>query len=536
MDFQTDNIEEKVKQLKLENKVKITNSNHNDNKDQFNNNATETLLGKYSFTFSLTPIDPPPFQPISLLYTEEVIWTRLQIKEFLFKFGDILNIETRLLTGLQNIQGGWRVRGLCTTLVWEALRILSDYHNTKNMDVATTGHHQTNMISDSVKQMARKIINDWATDFGLSRSLIPNKQERIERTGEMLIKKGMNGQRWQDVAELLAMADHHHLPIPTSTNTLRKQQQIENNKMDLDNDEEEGSLEKDHAMDDVDMDIDQEIIKFRKKERTPLSTADELYMIQLLLDTLLFDNKLRSQLFDNTKSLKQLDEELKTYRKSFEAEEQYYKSQQNQLSESVDQFTSLGQKEKAAVKKKELDNVIEQLKQCRMDMEKKELETMIQKNQLDKRSHHLMTPWDGNDYWLFHDILSHHHIEGTTMTIMDNTQQQHHQQQQQQDGFYWAYGIIVIGKDPSSLSTSNESTTATSKDESDQGRAWWHISSIPHLQKLDKWLAYCTNVHRDEDYMATLESDIKAFRSYIVQHIHYLKLLESVIYGQGYFN
>ncbi|CAO3663174.1 unnamed protein product [Rhizopus stolonifer] len=80
------------------------------------------------------PMMPPPkLSPISLI-TANKIWTRLAIREFLFRFGHLYQLDTTTLIPLQNVQGDWRMKRLGATLVWKCLVLLT----TRSFDEQST--------------------------------------------------------------------------------------------------------------------------------------------------------------------------------------------------------------------------------------------------------------------------------------------------------------------------------------------------------------------------------------------------------------
>ncbi|KAI8086387.1 uncharacterized protein BX664DRAFT_315581 [Halteromyces radiatus] len=465
----------------------------------------QLLFGKLTI-----PLMPPYFKRISLACSEEEIWIRLQIREFLYRFGDICQWDARTVASLQNVQGDWRIRRLSGLLVWRALLIIGERRRNTGQEGNGNHHNNNSLINQDVQCMARQLTNRWATEFGLKRTFILNNKERMERAGEMLSRKGMNCHRWQDVAELLALTGCKNLPIPTLNAMEEDQDENMDTAMDTSSDNED-----DDDDDDDEIDIKDEIKKYRAKGTSPLSTKEELHMIQLLLDILLLDGTIRQQMTDTTKEIKSLEDDLKNFRKTFQLNDAQQTSYANQLLERMEQFRALGNQEMYNTLQQELDDLRTSMQLNQKEMDKKELMVMTSRMRSDKRLQRLMTPWDKNEYWLFHDLLTvQQHLDGH---MVDHSSTEP----------FWAHGVIIIGKDPN-LETG------------EQGRiGWWYISGIKAIQKLSKWLGDSLSNQKQQDVnkdiMETVDGDVKSFRLQLSQRIDYLRLLERVVYGNGYF-
>ncbi|KAI8339437.1 hypothetical protein BC941DRAFT_420479 [Chlamydoabsidia padenii] len=437
-------------------------------------------------------IQPPEFSSISLVYPEEEIWTRLQIREFIYQFGDICQLEPRVIQSLQNIQGDWRIRRLSAILVWQALVIIG------NFSMGNNNNSNNSSIDSDIQRSARQIANNWATDFELTRTAIPNTKERLERTGELLSKKGVTCDKWQDVAELLAKADFKDLPIPTSNLVDSLDVSMEDQLEASSSSSSSSSMDFENEYDTVDY----QIKKFRALKRSPLSTQEELHMVEMLLDLVLLDGRVRQQIMEATKHTKAT--------KDFKIAFNLQRHQLN-LNRQMDTYIHGAQ-----------DTSKETCLEV-TSLERNVLEAMVATMRSDKRLHRLITPWNGNEYWLFHDLLSpqqHIDIKAT---------EQHYQEP------YWAHGVIMIGKCP----TRNDETGETTNVDQQQ-RGWWYLYGTNAMRKLDSWLATCLHTEKskgtiEKNILDTASDDIKLFRAHLAQHIEYLGLLESVIYGHGHF-
>ncbi|ORZ15846.1 hypothetical protein BCR42DRAFT_416019 [Absidia repens] len=480
---------------------------------------------RLQYGLAVRSISPPPFSHIPLAYSEEETWLRLQIREFLYQFGDTCQIEPRIIMGLQNVQADWRIRRLSGVLVWQTLKVIGVTSN--NGQEGNTGNN--NLISDQIRRLARDIINSWATDFGLTRTAIPNTNERLGRAGEIMTAKGMNCSRWQDVAELLAKANYKNLPIPTTTSTTEPVD-VQTGDNDDDGDHSGSDGESDDGEEAMDTsseyeDSDHEVEKFRELRRSPLSTEQELRLVQMVLDLLLMHGKIRQDMMDTVavKDLRAADEELRNATRLFEAEDLRRKSNRSQLKMRIDQFRALGDKDMCQALENELKDLCQSIESHRAQMDRTLLDALAAQLRFSKkRLQRLITPWDGNEYWLFHDLL---------------TPQQHYDGNRAEKNCkerWWAHGVVLIGRCPT-LEDEQEQ-----EQEQEQKRRWWHLDGIDNIQKLDKWLANTvTNKKQkgmDWALWDTAAKDIDAFRTLLAQRIDYLRLLERNIYGDDFFS
>ncbi|RCH87887.1 hypothetical protein CU098_008995 [Rhizopus stolonifer] len=131
---------------------------------------------------------PPKVSPISLIYSEQEIWTRLAIREFLFRFGHLYQLDTTTLTPLQNVQGDWRMKRLGATLVWKCLVLL------------TTGSFDEQ--STELYHAAKGMIRQWIEEHDLP-AIYNDTKDQEEALLKILQLEGMSAKRWKDVAGLI---------------------------------------------------------------------------------------------------------------------------------------------------------------------------------------------------------------------------------------------------------------------------------------------------------------------------------------------
>ncbi|SAL97395.1 hypothetical protein [Absidia glauca] len=503
-------IEEKVDRLKLD---ELTSSMH------------------YRLPETMSHIIPPRFTRITLLYPEDEIWTRLQIREFLYHFGSVCQLEPRLITSLHNVQDNWRIRRLSAAILWQALIMIGDYakgnkktassttsngttgnNNTStsssnnNTNNISSNYNTTSQIKSSVQTQARRTVNAWGSELGVTKqsATAPTKAQ-LDRIGELLAMKGMTAHRWQDVAELLAMADFRNLPVPTFTSTTET-----DSDEDTDEDEEmDGSDDSEDS--DSDDDIDLEIKKFRALGRSPLTAKEELMMVRMLLDLLLLDGQLRRHMSETAKDARMLEDELRQVKKATEAETIRYHSTRHQLEGRIEQLVRFGGDASSLHQDLEDLNTTYQQRQAELYEQAMHLSSSLSRSS-NRRPHYLVTPWDGNEYWLFNDLFTpQQHKDGTAMADT-----------------YWGHGVIAIGRSPE-----QQQEKETTK------RKWWHISGISNIQTFDKWLTSHYYMYQQEGALdttawASLETQIIEFRNHLVHRMDYLWLLEQTVDNADY--
>ncbi|KAI7896651.1 uncharacterized protein EV154DRAFT_491728 [Mucor mucedo] len=417
-------------------------------------------------------IEPPELTPIPLLYSEEEIWIRLQIREFIFRFGDVYGFENRLFTSLQNVQGDWRIKKLGAYTVWQCLTILYNSSLYEN--------------EESIPQLAKNILNSWITDKRLD-NLYCDKEEKHAALLQILNTEGMTGRRWQDMAELLALAQVKDIPIPTTSDLKKK----DADRMDTDDDEEEEENDE----------VSTKIARYQKcTNRSLVSVADELKMINMLLELLLYDIQIRQSLIAAgqkamSKELRDEESEFKKYQKEWTQENNKHLLNRTTLSMRVNQLKSTKGKDKEFDEAQmSLDALETLIRDENQNLSKKKLELIIHTHKAEKRKRCLGHDMLGNEYWAFSDTLDH----------------LNHATDYRNSEPYWAYGIIIIGP-------------GFKKDK----EQWWFIKGKSDMKLLKDWI---TNESKK-----LANDDLKRIAAGINDRINYLVSLETVVYGEGFF-
>ncbi|KAI8968361.1 hypothetical protein BDF20DRAFT_916899 [Mycotypha africana] len=509
---------------------------------------------------SIQPIKPPELKPIVLLYTQEELWVRLQIREFLFRFGDLYKVDYRILANLQNAQGDWKIKRLGAYIVWLFLTTLSST-SSSHYDVPqnsfSSGHPSTQNTAAAaaaaatgeeaitLPQKARKILKDWITEKKLSKYYV-DAVSRQQALLEILYLEGMSGKRWQDIAELLALADMSDVPIPTTRQIAKLKQtmdfQLQNDAMDIDDGHEQANQQEDS--DEKIKHVERCIERYRTSGRNTslLSPETELKLICMLLELLLLDSHVRSSLTmttttattktssssthskrnqqqqqQQTATLKDLALEFKKYTKEHSVEEMKNKHRRNTLNNRIQQLKMIrGKAEEVKAAQAELDALETLMRDERMTLESKKIEMHVHQAKTRKRLEPAGRDHLGNEYWIFSDIVDHLHQTGDYRNSEP----------------YWAYGVVIIGpgflteetgkqQDPSPRQADNEENNKHTQ-------AWWYLKGREDLTLLIHYLKQ-QSLENGNDSLAETVTKIN-------QRLDYLASLECAVYGDGFFS
>ncbi|KAI8370572.1 uncharacterized protein BYT42DRAFT_623478 [Radiomyces spectabilis] len=373
---------------------------------------------------------------ITLLYEEEEVWCRIHLREWMFRFGDIIEMEPRIIASVQNVQGDWRIKRLAVYVVWKLLTNLS------------MGWIQTD---DPGTRRASKILNAWIEEEGIMEM---NHPERGEALLDILTRKGLSKSQWQTLGDML----------------------------------------KDSGCDNVPTEC------WKADRHRDLSSLEKLKMIQLCLDILLLELRIRHAINDAPRKLKQVDTDIKQQRRLFQTEETKNKVKRNHLTSRVSQLEAVRKDHEARETRIELETLDVEIRDARMTFEKKELEAMVAKLKAVWRFELAGKDGCGNQYWILSDVLT------------PQLDKLHHQDLRNSEP-YWAYGVIVIGPGYTN--------------EADKSNGWWAIHGIGALTKLAKWIVTDGRKH---DY------DPSQLKTALLERVRYLQALEWIAYGQGFFS
>jgi len=428
------------------------------------------------------PIDPPELEQLEMLYSEEELWLRLQIREFIFRFGELYGLNDRVLYNLQNVQGDWKIKKLGAYLVFHCLSIMSQ---STEYDAPLSP-----LTEDTIPQKAKAILAGWIKEKRLAQYYLDN-QSRNQALLEVLTTEGMTGRRWQDVAELLVLAEYEDIPVPTLP---LKKPKAEN--------------EDDEEYDAMDIDEEEELLREIERYRKPvrntalLPAQTELKLVYMLLELLLYHTQIRQSLSvpnhagSASKEVRDMVLELKKYSKEYNVEATQNKSKRYKLTTRINQLMAVrGKREDLKAAQIELDELETLIRDERIDLETKKIQLNIASAKSQKRMEPAGVDMLGNEYWIFNDLLDH----------LNHASDYRNSEQ------WWAYGVVIIG--PGFVHPESQDTQ------------WWCIKGIQNLTHLVKWIQQ----QADDKDTNDLAKKIKG-------RIDHLTALECVVYGEGFFS
>lgn len=422
---------------------------------------------------------------MDLIYSQEEIWTRLQIREFIFRFGDIHGYDNRITSNLQNVQGDWKVKKLGVHIVWQFL-----------ITISSASHYESpSNLEDTIPQIAKRILNQWMVDKDIHR-LYLNTEDKQQALLNVLDQEGMTGKRWQDIAELLAVAEFQDIPVPTSRDLAAMETQLrKENDMDVDSGDD----------DELVQELDKKIRRYQKSSRSLslISIYDELKMINMLLELLLFDEEIRqslnaSYIGSKTKEVRDMEAKFKKYNKEYLTEEGKNKSKKTHLSTRINQLKVIrGKEDELKYALTELDALETVMRDERMGLELKKMELGNLVAKARKRMAPVGRDHLGNTYWIFNDLLDH----ANSPTDYRNSET------------YWAYGVVVIGPGFKVIENIEQ--------------RWWYIKGSKDITSLCDWIKL--------QQFENTGTDLASLARKMYQRVEYLISLELVVYGEGFF-
>ncbi|KAI9492624.1 hypothetical protein BDB00DRAFT_827421 [Zychaea mexicana] len=395
---------------------------------KFNKRSISTSVEKSRvFSFSKPqPIDPPKLSRISLLYSQEEVWIRLQIREFVFRFGDYFEIDTRAATSLQNVQGNWRVKRLAVNLTYRLLTHMEQ--GMIDVTLPPPSLSSSTTLRDSFlhgartpQQIASRVIHRWMDHYGLTKNRYLEKEAARVAFVENLERDGLSVDNWADLIELLALLNGKPLP--------------NNNNSDDDDDENDNQLP--------------------EPEQVVHSLFEELKMLQMVCDMLLMHNSLRRIWVHEDQPAKELratEAEIKAERRRLDSQQQQQQREEEGKSKITNNNTS--NKDKAE----------------RLQIEKKYIDVMSAQQRNNKRFGPVGRDSKGNEYWIFNDLVTYGNDARNSEP-------------------YWGHGVIIIGPGLSSGSSSLSSDNASSSTpEQGQEQCWWYLKDVDDLNQLRRWI------------------------------------------------
>ncbi|KAI8144170.1 hypothetical protein BJV82DRAFT_608566 [Fennellomyces sp. T-0311] len=158
-----------------------------------------------SFFHKHETIAPPQLTRIHLLYSEEELWIRLQIREFVFRFGEYFDIDGRATASLQNVQGNWRLKRLAVNLAWQ---LLTNMENGLIDATMLEPPPRNSVIANArtIQQMGARVIHEWMEQYGLNNNKYLEKEAARVAFVENLERDGLSADHWEDLIDILRVA------------------------------------------------------------------------------------------------------------------------------------------------------------------------------------------------------------------------------------------------------------------------------------------------------------------------------------------
>ncbi|KAJ8657248.1 hypothetical protein O0I10_007064 [Lichtheimia ornata] len=212
------------------------------------NSKPQLKTSSRPFAFTKTdPIEPPTFTRIPLQFSEEEIWARLQIREFVFRFGEHFNIDSRVITSMQNVQGNWRIKRLSINIALELLQSMEQGYIETPVSSALATQDIYFKGARTMQAIGTQVMREWMEDRGLTDHKYMTADVARITFVEELERDGLTASHWEDLGfVLLAAGFNDHLS---------------------------------QAL----------------KNASKLKATDHIYMIQMMCDLLLFHSQLRRQ-------------------------------------------------------------------------------------------------------------------------------------------------------------------------------------------------------------------------------------------------
>lgn len=379
-------------------------------------------------------------QKITLLHTEDELWKRIYIREFIYRFGNHCDISPRDAAHLQNVQGNWRNKRLFALLAVQVLHKVVHGSGLQASWCKSQVHRNSAGQPCSAADVVRRIERRWLRecgllDLGLDADI--NARALVDQLGGGV---RLTASHWQDMAEVLVLAGcGDDLPIPTlhrhpvqPTETDKKAES-----------EDDGSSDDD---DDDDKPAEDRVQQFRSRPKAPLSTRDELTVIAALCDLLLSDPKIRQASVEESKNIKAREAALKKERRLLDLEETRSKRRRAHLADRL-------QTDQAA--QAELSSLDQAMATDRYALETNQLALLADIFKSEKRYGAAGCDARGNTYWLLNDLCHQ-----TTHNDARNNEP------------FWAYGVIVIGPGF----------------EGNHSHHWWSVQGVEAMDQLRRWL------------------------------------------------
>lgn len=301
------------------------------------------------------PPPPPTLSELELKYPEEVIWQRLQIREFVFRFEHLLQLSPEDRARLQDPQGDWVTNEMLKKLVCSMMELIALYG---------IEHSQANAIQKK-------------TQAFLKDDLVTSSRPYLSR------------KHWQDLADILVDAGYEQ-DVPTFA------------------DEADPIITKSE----VQMDwLPSFVTRSMQANGTgPMTLVnhglDQLKVVNMLSVCTLCTPCIRNDILHGFEQVKEEERLLQNERRQYMYDDMHARTTRNTLFHGLDQAPN--EEKQDAVERAKIQHEIDMLdKDCderRKRLGRKEVNFFLLNKRTCKRTSSAGTDQMGNEYWLFGDL------------------------------------------------------------------------------------------------------------------------------------
>ncbi|KAG2174737.1 hypothetical protein INT43_005795 [Umbelopsis isabellina] len=297
-------------------------------------------------------VTPPTFVDLDLKYDEELIWQRLQIREFIFRFEHLLALGPDDREQLQDAQADWVENAMLKKLAVSMLELIAIH------GIEITGVNQAVSFQNQVVQ--------FLDDEHISSS-----------------RPYLNRKHWQTLTTLLCDAGYEQVPICA--------------------DEADPIVEKS----DVQMDwLPSFVTRSMHSNGTgPMSLAnhglDQLKILNMLSECALCTPCIRKDVVHGSEQIKEEENSLQTEKRQNMYDDMHARTTRKNLLRRLDEATT----EDQIQIQEELEQLENESDERRKRLYKKEIDLYLANQRSSKRSGFAGTDQHGNEYWVFGDLV-----------------------------------------------------------------------------------------------------------------------------------
>lgn len=292
---------------------------------------------------------PPKLSNLELKFSEDVIWQRLQIREFVFRFEHLLALSAEDRNLLQDTQGDWVTHRMLKKLVCSLMELIA--------------HYGVENDSDQQK-MAKHFLRD----------------EHVASSRPYL-----SLHHWQAISAILMDAGYEDTPVFNEVEAIAESD----------------------AQQQMDWLPSFVTRSMQAKGTGPMpimkDALNELITINLLSMCTLYTPCIRKDLLQGSVQLKDEEEALHTLRRQTMSDDMHARTTKNTL------LQQLATAEERDAIQQQIEDVDTQCEERQHLLNRKEVEVYLLSRKTSKRLSSAGTDQHGNQYWLFGDL--HHNQE-----------------------------------------------------------------------------------------------------------------------------